>query len=409
MLLGNLQHLMDWIIGFLETHDRLHTFDNIWSSLPLYSGNYVPRKSYRLLSQLSGKEMRGLLIVILGVFTTALYHKTDTPRPTASQEQEFKKAITCVRYLIHFALLSKYRSYTESTIEYIREYLQKFYETKNIFLRYQAGKASKAKADMVSKELTAQNNARNIETNLNRRTAAQKARATAEDREERAYLVNQALVEDSHFNFPKVHLMMHWANQISHYGSLPQYSIEIYETSHKALKDAYRRSNHMDSIPQILKGYSRGYSFAVKELEMSAWSAEEPAIAERVKDVLRPKRKQGQLSMPEGTRMYMTLQEVYNILEIPVPDQDADENNNYKLQYLHATGRRNWRKGGPRRDAVWGSNRELYKLAYLTLLDWLGNPTPHGPEGMSSVQVFLSRGRETIVWLQAVEGAVNLI
>ncbi|KAF8415073.1 hypothetical protein EV426DRAFT_579129 [Tirmania nivea] len=248
---------------------------------------------------------------------------------------------------------------------------------------------------MVSKELRAQNNARNIEANLNGRTAAQKARATAEDREEWAYLVNQALVEDSHFNFPK---------------------------------DAYRRSNYVDSIPQILKGYSRGHSFAVKELEMSAWSAEKPAIAER-------------LSVPEGTRMYMTLQEdqlqdfwernvchaaqdpgsdakrillyttveAYNILEIPVPDQDADENNNYKLQHLRTTGRSNWRKGGPRRDAVWGSNRELYKLVHLTLLDWLGNLILHGPEGMSSVQAFSSGGGETIVWLRVVEEAVNLI
>jgi len=124
MLLGNLQHLMDWITGFLEYHNRLPAFDDVWSSLPRYPGIHMLHKSYRLLSQLSGKEMQSILIVILGVFTAVLYRKTGTQRPTAGQEQEFKKAITCVRYLTDFALLSRYRSHTDSTIRYMRQYLE---------------------------------------------------------------------------------------------------------------------------------------------------------------------------------------------------------------------------------------------------------------------------------------------
>jgi len=69
---------------------------------------------------------------------------------------------------------------------------------------------AKAKADMVSKELTAQTTARRLEEKANGRTTSQKARALVEDREERAYLLNQALVEDSHCNFLKIHLLMHW-------------------------------------------------------------------------------------------------------------------------------------------------------------------------------------------------------
>jgi len=78
MLLGNLQHLMDWITGFLKYHNRLPAFDDVWSSLPRYPGIHVPHKSYRLLSQLSGKEMRSILMVILGVFTVVLRRKTGT-------------------------------------------------------------------------------------------------------------------------------------------------------------------------------------------------------------------------------------------------------------------------------------------------------------------------------------------
>jgi len=123
----------------------------------------------------------------------ALRRKTNTSRSTAGQEQDFRKAITCMRYLTDFALLSRYQSHTDSTIGYMQEYLQQFHRTKDVFLRYRAGKVAKAKADMVSKELTVQTMARRLEEKANRRMVAQKARALVEDREERACLVNQAV------------------------------------------------------------------------------------------------------------------------------------------------------------------------------------------------------------------------
>jgi len=82
---------------------------------------------------------------------------------------------------------------------------------------------------------------------------------------------------------------MHWADQISRYSSLPQFSTETCETSYKAFKQAYRRSNHMNSIPQIIKNYSRGYNLAVQELEIAAWADEDPVISERVEGLQRPK------------------------------------------------------------------------------------------------------------------------
>jgi len=90
-------------------------------------------------------------MIILGVFTAALRQKTNTPCLTAGQEQDFRKAITYVRYLTDFALLSQYRSHTDSIIGYMQEYLQQLHKTKDVFLRYRAGKVAKAKADMVSK------------------------------------------------------------------------------------------------------------------------------------------------------------------------------------------------------------------------------------------------------------------
>ena len=128
----------------------------------------------------------------------------------------------------------------------------------------------KAKADMISKRLNAQTMARRLEEKGNGHTAAWKARTLAENREECAYLVNQALAQDSHLNFPKIHLLMHRSDQISQYSSLPQISIEICKASYKPLKKAHCRSNHIDSMSQIIKEYGYAHSITVKELEIEA-------------------------------------------------------------------------------------------------------------------------------------------
>jgi len=56
-----------------------------------------------------------------------------------------------------------------------------------------------------------------------------------------------------------------------------------------------------------------------------------------------------------------------------------------------------------------GMNRESLKLSHVTLLNWAGNPTPHGPEGISRVEGYAGVGGQSIVWLCAIEGAVHLI
>ena len=178
----------------------------------------------------------------------------------------------------------------------MRDYLQQFHDRNDVFLRFRASKASKGKADIVSKELTAQNRKRDKLEKQIERTAAQKARTLAADKQERTFSVNEALVEDSHCNFPNIYLLSHWADRIPRYGCLPQYSTEIWEASHKALKDVYRQSNHVDGIPQIIQGYSLEHNFTVRQLEMEAWATEDKSVHQRLKDVLgRPKRKTAQL------------------------------------------------------------------------------------------------------------------
>ncbi|KAF8421955.1 hypothetical protein EV426DRAFT_535878, partial [Tirmania nivea] len=103
--------------------------------------------------------MRNFARIILGTFTAALRRNTNQPRPTGGQLQEFNKAILCVRSLTDFYLMTQYPSHTDETVSYLRQYLQDFHETKD-------------------------------------------------------ELVDEILKDGAHYNFPKIHLISHYAEQI---------------------------------------------------------------------------------------------------------------------------------------------------------------------------------------------------
>ena len=96
------------------------------------------------------------------------------------------------------------------------------------------------------------------------------------------------LTEGAHFNFPKMQLISHFPEMIAKYGSLSQYSTEICEASHKPMKAAYRLSNHINVMPQILDTYTRNHSFAMKELNIAQWSEDIEEFPADICKVLRP-------------------------------------------------------------------------------------------------------------------------
>jgi len=106
-----------------------------------------------------------------------------------------------------------------------------------MFLRYRASKKARRRAEHILKQFTEEiDQWQATDIGL---SAAQRAHLIEDDQEERAYRISQALEENSHFNFPKLHLLSYYADQIVQYGSLQQYSTEICEALHKPLKDAY--------------------------------------------------------------------------------------------------------------------------------------------------------------------------
>ena len=67
-------------------------------------------------------------------------------------------------------------------------------------------------------------------------------------------------------------MLSHHTEQILRYGQLIQYFTKVSEVYQKPLKDAYRRSNHVNPIPQILNTYERDYPFMMREANILCWS-----------------------------------------------------------------------------------------------------------------------------------------
>ncbi|KAF8460148.1 hypothetical protein BDZ91DRAFT_785483 [Kalaharituber pfeilii] len=283
--LGILEHMMGWIQEFLTHHNQLVAFDFIWKRLPPYPSFNPPGKAYRSITQWTSKELRNVGKVILASFAAALRRTSDQERPTSEQIQEFHQAILCIWYLTDFCLMAQYKVHTSSIIGYMNYYLQYFHRYKDIFLRYRAPKASKDEAAIAHRQLTAEHRLQNMEKE---ETATVRNLKKKESLVEWQHLVKEILEQKSHFNFPKIHLISHFSDQISKYGSLPQYSTEICESLHKQLKQAYHRSNKVDAMPQILQTYTRSHAFAMRDKNISAWSKELPEVKNQIRNVIKP-------------------------------------------------------------------------------------------------------------------------
>ena len=72
------------------------------------------------------------------------------------------------------------------------------------------------------------------------------------------------------FNFPKIHLMSHWVEQIRRYEALKQYSAEKHEQAHKTnLKDDWNASNrNLNYLPQVITFQHRILCFEIRELNL---------------------------------------------------------------------------------------------------------------------------------------------
>ncbi|KAF8418320.1 hypothetical protein EV426DRAFT_679831 [Tirmania nivea] len=202
----------------------------------------------------------------------------------------------------------------------MKDYLEDFHKYKEVFLRFRATKSSKAAAKLASKDLRAEHQRLLASDELHMETPSKRRKLQQELQQETEQLVHDTLTSGAHYNFPKMHLISHFVDQIAKYGSLPQYSTEICEASHKPLKDAYRRTNHINALPQILRTYTRAHNFAMRERNLEQWIADLSHIPDEIRSIIRPTRQGLHLSRdaaPELTRRKLqgplTRTDIYNL------------------------------------------------------------------------------------------------
>jgi len=188
--LGLFKHMMDRIQGFLNKHAQQQALDDAWKALPPYPGFFVPKRAYREVRQWQGKEMRNLGGCLLGVLSVALR------QPDSTQVQPFRRALTCVRSLLDFTMMTQYRSHTPETISYMEEYMTQFHERQDIIFEFRICKRTQVKADELRKELHHQRAQMREPVPL-----SQRRRICDDDREEENDQPMQLIHSESNFKF----------------------------------------------------------------------------------------------------------------------------------------------------------------------------------------------------------------
>jgi len=200
-----------------------------------------------------------------------------------------------------FYLITQYDSYTDKTVSYMQKYLREFHETKGVFLRYRAGKGAKRAAAEAHKVLLKEQ----TETSLNGLTVSKKMKLRQEDALERRNLMDEILREATHYNFPKMHLISYYAEQIPKFGALKQYSMDISEYMHKGFKKAYWQSNKVNAMSQMITNYTRDHTFIMKDLIIDVWNR-----------IRQGEDSTADVGMGPQTQMYLRLQSKIDLREV---------------------------------------------------------------------------------------------
>ena len=260
ILLGMLKHLMNWLRTFLAKHGRLHSFDIAWKTAREYPGFRPFLRGYADVYVWTGKEMRNVLKIVLPCVAAALRN------PDPGDRLTFARAIRCVKALVDFSLMTQYRSHTAETLAYMEQYLCEFHDTKDIFAQFRAFKQVREKAEKerkgiierLTKEIPAEYNSRS------RRERLQEIHEEATD------AAQHILETESHFSFPKMHLLNHFFDQVRRFGTLQQFSTETSEAAHKDMVQAgYNHSNKVDANRQIIHDIERRHAMKMKALDIA--------------------------------------------------------------------------------------------------------------------------------------------
>ena len=247
MYLGVFKHFMDWNMAFLKKWKRLDVFDKVWVLVPGHPGLYVTRRVWREIVQWQGKEMKSFSRIILAVLASTLSTATDAERPT------FERVLACILALTDFNMVAQFEFHSQTTLKRLEKLLESFQESKAVFGEYRRPKGKRKRGRV------------NVGGSQNpKRTSGVPSSTPAPGSAAADVLENNDDAEDDnedemHFNFVKMHLLIHYIIHIIRLGAIPFSSTNMGELAHKQqIKNGYRSSNRQHHFEQqILVHHSR--------------------------------------------------------------------------------------------------------------------------------------------------------
>jgi len=195
------------IVSDLPTHERLDKYNAIWLSVPAYHHLTPKNQSYEELSHWNWKKMKEMSWYLLGVVTQSPQGGNPAQRPI------FNRAIECTRALLEFYMYARYQFHDDATLSYMEDALRRVHTFKDVFLVGRAHKGAKAKANALRTELVKKRTV-DEETNAETWTPSKKRCEMNAWQDYISHEIDISKELDADFNFPKIHLMSHWAEQI---------------------------------------------------------------------------------------------------------------------------------------------------------------------------------------------------
>jgi hypothetical protein len=209
--------------------------------------------------------MKALGRVIVPVFAASLL------TPLVSQRIPFTEALLCAKNLVYFHHMAQYRYHTEATIVYMENYLEEFHRHKDVFSRFRVSKSTKKVSEALKTQLTLdKSEEQESDPTWNNLSVAAKCRRIDEDKMQIESEIAQHLVDESDFNFVKMHLLNHFSDNIRQLGNLLNVSSKLPEKAMMDLKQAHQQSNRHEAPFQILATKARKEVFRSRELNGNA-------------------------------------------------------------------------------------------------------------------------------------------
>jgi len=118
--------------------------------------------------------------------------------------------------------MAQYRSHTPDTIAYMEDYLDQIHRMTDIFLNFQGTKLIQAKFVKQGKEI------RRKRSLMREGEAPSPLRQICHDNCDKENKLHTDMIDtESYFNFPKMHLLSHFCDNIQQFGNILKYSTEI--------------------------------------------------------------------------------------------------------------------------------------------------------------------------------------